>query len=581
MTPRALAGLIELNLLIVAIGAGLLLTMRGRIAFRDLVRLLGLGYLLAVAALGFVVSAALVVGVEPTRRFVVVFAILSALAAAIRVRRSSSPEVKVDERRREPLPILGLAVAALAAVYLGALLQAAWQRGLTGWDAWAFWTPKAQAIYYFGGLDEQLFRMLAGATYPLLVPEVQALAFEFMGSANTVAVHVQIWALLVGFVGAVAGLLRPQVPHILIWPFLTLLLLTPEASYRLLFPGGDFTLQYLFVTAALSLILWLRRSEWWLLACAAILAAGAMATKREGQLFVAALFVVALAATLKERRRLWPWLLLAGLAAFATTLPWRIWFTSRHLAGEGTGSGLAELADTARDRAWPSLRLVVSALFDYDQWLAAPTVGALALALAAVFGNRRSAATVAALSAVLIAGLTWILWGVASLPLVSGDPTPIPRAVGVIVILLVASAPLLLSDVLERSDRLPTLLPAGVRRAADWNIPFGAALALVPAAIVALVGVSRGDFAFAQQSCGGPPVEGQPVDIVFGRPGSWRRGMALQQKIEKVGFTGTHLELDDCGGLKLVLASLPSLEVAREIQAEARAVEIPVSIERG
>lgn len=581
MTARALAGLIELNLLIVAIGAGLLLTMRGRIALRELVRLLGLGYLLAVAALGVVVSAALVVGVEPTRRFVVVFAILCILAAAIRVRRGSSPEVEADARRGEPVPIFGLAVASFAAVYLCVLFQAAYQRGLWEYDAWAFWTQKAQAIYYFGGLDEQLFTTLPGPTYPLLVPELQSLAFEFMGAANAVAIHVQIWALLVGFLAAVAGLLRPQVPHILIWPFLTLLLLTPEAVYRILVPGGDFTLQYLFVTAALCLILWLRRPEWWMLASAAILTSGAMATKREGQLFAVALLVVALAATVKERLRSWPWLFLAGFAAFATTLPWRIWFMSRDLPGEGTGSGLAELGDTARDRAWASLRLVVQAFFDYDQWLIAPLVGVLALALAAVFGDRRSAATIAALSALIVAGLTWVLWGTASLPLVSGDATPIPRAVGVIVILLLASAPLLLSDVLDRTDQRPSLLPVGVRRVADWNVPFGAALALVPAAIVAMVGVSRGDFDFTRQSCGERPVDGQPVDVVFGRTDSWRRGMALQQQVEKVGFTGTHLELDGCGRLKLVLASLPSLEVAREIQAEARTVDLSVSIERG
>ena len=91
-----------------------------------------------------------------------------------------------------------------------AFYRVAHLQGPESFDGWAFWTAKAKAIYFFGGLDEHLFRTLPGATYPILLPTLHAIAFHFMGSADTVTLHLQYWLLLVGFVGAVAGLLRPR-----------------------------------------------------------------------------------------------------------------------------------------------------------------------------------------------------------------------------------------------------------------------------------------------------------------------------------------------------------------------------------
>ena len=74
------------------------------------------------------------------------------------------------------------------------------------WDAWSFWVPKAKAIYFFGELDEQFFTELPGASYPPLVPVLDAAAFHVMGGPDVVTLHAQYWLLGVGFVWALAGL---------------------------------------------------------------------------------------------------------------------------------------------------------------------------------------------------------------------------------------------------------------------------------------------------------------------------------------------------------------------------------------
>ena len=52
---------------------------------------------------------------------------------------------------------------ALTGLLLEALFRAVRLQSLQAYDAWAFWVPKAKAIFFFGGLDEQVFTTLPGA----------------------------------------------------------------------------------------------------------------------------------------------------------------------------------------------------------------------------------------------------------------------------------------------------------------------------------------------------------------------------------------------------------------------------------
>ncbi len=187
---------------------------------------------------------------------------------------------------------------ALTGLLLEALFRAARLQSLQAYDAWAFWVPKAKAIYFFGGLDHQVFTTFPGPTYPPLVPILDAAAFHAMGSADVTTFHLQYWFLVVGAVAAIAGCLYRHVPAWLLWPPLVLVLAVPRIASGLLTPQADVLVDALFVVGALLLALWLRDGRGWRLAAAAVLFAGAGLTKREGLLFAAAALVVALAVSL-------------------------------------------------------------------------------------------------------------------------------------------------------------------------------------------------------------------------------------------------------------------------------------------
>ena len=344
------------------------------------------------------------------------------------------------------LGLVGLAFAALVVVYLEALFRAGRLAGLSAWDAWSFWVPKAKAIYYFDGLDEQFFRELPNATYPPLVPALEAAAFEFMGSADVVTLHLQFWFLACGFVAAVAGLLAPRVPAVLLWPFLLLVLVAPRIAGRSLDPQADFTLDYFFATAALLVALWLVDRQPWQIAMASLFLGAAMLTKREGLMLAACLVVAALVATWGRRRCAWPRIALAAACAFALTIPWRLWFTSRELAGELPEAGLLGALDNL-DRAWPAAESVLRTAVDYDLWLVVLPLVAVAIALAYAAGARVLPTFALTLYLLAIGGFTWVLWSFTELelPFVQDEGVnPIVRLTGSLVIVSAALLPLLL-----------------------------------------------------------------------------------------------------------------------------------------
>lgn len=439
---NSLAGLAALNALFLLAGGSLLWGIRGLSAWSELVRLAGVAYLLGTAASVLVLTQLLIVGIDLSVPLIIGVAGTLILAGIVAGRKRQRPALRLPPAQ-EPFALVGVLLASLVALNLAIVFRVARTQGLTAWDAWAFWTQKAQAIYHSGGLDEQLFTTLPGPSYPIFIPTLEGTAFAFMGSADTVTLHVQFWLLAVGFLAAVAGLLRPTVPLAVIWPFLALTLLMPEFDYRLLAPFADATLGYLFVLAALCLALWLVRREGWLLASSGIFLAAAMATKREGQILAGALVLAAmLAAT--DRRRTLPRILGVAAAAWALTIPWRIWRGAHELPGEGPGTAPAAYWEQL-SRIHRSLWHVVELFFDYDLWtIPAPVAVAAAVLVLLV---RRLAKVYARLFLATVVftilGFTWILWSIPGLPLDVTDQSPIPRAVGTLELLAIAFAPLL------------------------------------------------------------------------------------------------------------------------------------------
>lgn len=456
LTTRSLTGLVLLNAFILVVGAGLMWGLRGWRSWAELARLAGLAYMLGVSGLGVMLTAELIVGV-PFSIYTVLLtggALIAGGLCAGRVLHRSRPLLRDGRGTR-----LGLAAAAFAAliiVYFEALFRSARLTGLYAWDAWDFWVPKAKMIYFFGGLDVEFLRQLPGPTYPPVVPALEASAFEFMGSADVVTLHVQFWFLLAGFLAAIAGLLATRVPHLLLLPFLLLVLVAPRVVGRTLDPQADFLLDYQFALAALLVALWIVERHPWQLACAALFLGGMMLTKREGQLLAACIVVAALTVTWRQRRFAWPRLGLAAGCSLALALPWRVWFSAHGLTGEFPSEGVTGLLRHS-DRAWPALQSVLTALFDYQLWLVVPPLAAIAIVLALLAGARWLPAYAAIIYAVAVAGFTWSLWSFTEFEL------PFRQDEGINFVVRLSASLVILSAAL-----VPLLLDAAWR-GTDWR----------------------------------------------------------------------------------------------------------------
>ncbi len=580
MTIRSLLGLLLLNAFLLGVGSLLLFGLRGLAAPRQAARLAGLAYMTAVAAVGVILTLELVAGIPFS--LVTVLATGAGLAlAGLGLGLLRRPRCRGNDPGRG-IGWVAAAGIALLVVYLEALLRAARLNPLSAWDAWAFWVPKAKALYFFGGLDEQFFRELPGPTYPPLLPALEATAFEFMGSADVVTLHLQLGAFLAAFLACVGGLLSERVAPPLLWPFLLLAAVAPRVVFRTLDPQADFLLDYFFVTGALLLALWLGDRRRWQLGLATLFLAAAMLTKREGQLFAAAAFAAALVASWRERRRTWPPLMAAALAAGLLALPWRLWFTSRGLSGEAPGLGLLGFVNHL-DRALPALRSTLTAAFDYNLWLVSSPLALAAAGLAFAAGARVLAGYAATLYVLVLAGITWALWSFVELALpFSQDESvnPVVRLMASLCLLSAALSPLLL-DAVWRSSRPSPAQAAGhqPRGAGKRGPTLLVAAATLPYPLVALAG---GLPRFPSPAdCSRPAAAGRPIEAVFATFASERQALATHARILRAGFEGTQVRRDECGRVEVVLPGIPSLAVGRALAREARSVGLQVRLEEG
>ncbi len=454
MTVRSLLGLVGLNLLALGVGAGLLWGLRGWRSWWELGRLAGLAYMLGVAGLGVALTLVLVAGIPFSLATILLTGLVLAGVGVLVGRRLGRPRPVLGAGPRR-IALAGAALAALVVVYLEALFRAARLSGLYAFDAWSFWVPKAKAIYFFGGLDEQFFSELPNATYPPLVPALEASAFHFMGSPDAVTLHVQFWFFLAGFVAAVAGLLATRVPVVLLWSFVLLALVSPRVVGRTLEPQADFILDYLFGLAALLVVLWLLERQPWQLASAALFLGAMMLTKREGQLLAVCVVAAALVASRRDWRSAWPRLGLASACAILLALPWRIWYVSHDLTGELPESGVTRLFDTL-ERVWPSFQSVLSAAFSMDLWTVVFPLVIAAIVLAFIAGARVLPVFATLVYAFALAGFTWGIWLFEDIevPIQQDEAiNPVVRLTASLVVLSAALVPLLLDAAWRGSDR--------------------------------------------------------------------------------------------------------------------------------
>jgi hypothetical protein len=444
MSIGAIIGLVALNVTLMIVGATALYALRGLRSWNDAVRLAGVAYMLGVALCGVVFVFELVVGLPFSLAGILVTeAVLSVGAVLVgRVLERPRPAGRLSLPR---LSAVGVTFGALFVVYCEALFRSGRLAGLYEFDGWAFWVPKAKAIYFFGGLDHEFFAQLPGPSYPPLLPAFEAAAFHFMGSPDVVTLHLQFWFFLVGFVTAVSGLLSMRVSSLFLWPPLLILLATPHVVRYALKAEADFLLDELLALAVLFIALWLLERKHWQLGAATILLAAAMSTKREGYLVAACIVVAAFAASWTSRRGAWTRLVLVAVIAIGLTLPWRVLLAVRGLPSGGPEAGGTGLLSHV-DRAWPSFWLALSTLFDFDIWLLVAPLAFLAIVVALIGGAHPIGLYTLTLFTLAIVAFTWTTWAFPSLP-ITKDPAlnPISRLTGSLVFATTAVVPLLLA----------------------------------------------------------------------------------------------------------------------------------------
>ena len=137
--------------------------------------------------------------------------------------------------------------------------------------------------------------------------------------------------------------------------------------------------------------------------------------------------------------------MIASLCVLAAAVPWRLWYRSNSIGGEGpsdagVGGSLERFGD--------ALRLSFDVLFDAGLWSVVPIVATVALAAAAIWGNRLLAAIVGAVLGIVFLGGAWVTYSFVEIPITADEAlNPIVRYTGALVLLAAAATPLLLDSV--------------------------------------------------------------------------------------------------------------------------------------
>jgi hypothetical protein len=327
----ATIGLVASQVLVAAIGYALLRAVGvATLAAAD-ARLLGLAYLSGWAALGVLLTLGLVLGAGESLPFVLAVSAV-VIVGCLWLARSEPglPDAALAQSSNPLARAAGwvswalIAVSAASAAAVASTVE--WDA--TGdFDAFNFWIPKAQIIYWSHGLNAQLWGLFAHPEYPPLAAAADAMTFLFAGMHPSF-LPTQRTLLGIAFLLSLVAVLGRHVPRWILLPFVAALATATWFWGVLASTMVDAPVAYLVGAAAATGFVWLlERQRAWLVLTWIFVAAAAL-TKFEGFFFGTLLAIaIAAAALVKYGRRGLPaaWLLLAP----AGIVLWRIWL-SRH-----------------------------------------------------------------------------------------------------------------------------------------------------------------------------------------------------------------------------------------------------------
>ena len=323
---------------------------------------------------------------------------------------------------------------------------------LVVWDGWAVWAVKARVLYELPG---DAAAVLRGAnygppSYPLAMPELEALGFRALGRFDGTVIDVQLLALAFGLLGAMWSLARGRARPVVVGVAAVAVVTAPQFLVQLGTNYVDIPLAVFVAATLLAAARWLSSDGRDLGAVACFVAFGGMAAmlKNEGTMFaVAAILALLLASAPAGARRLRTAALASG-GVLAIALPWRLYGAAYGLPT--ADYDLRNLFDPVylwdhADRVRPVVRELVSEMTDLGRWGLLSFACALAL-VAGLFAARRAVGVFAAAwTALAFAGLVLTYW-VSVLPLSSDLFNSSYRTVASIVIGVTCLAPMLVDD---------------------------------------------------------------------------------------------------------------------------------------
>jgi hypothetical protein len=439
MTIRVLA-LALANAWMLAFGVGLLPLLGLARTPRDLLAKLPLAYAIGLVATG-VLAAELAVVQVPLGWLTLV--LLSIASVALGLRRLKW-DVAAD---RPPLArdVPSLAVLALAVAVLIQAARLFSVKPLTEIDGWMIWALKARALFEFGHPAAPVFTTAtyAGRGYPLWLPALEASDFRFMGAFDGTLVHLQLLGLAIAFVGAAWVLLRRAAAPLLLAASVLAILTAPAFFAQLQTNFADIPLALLLALGVAALAAWLRTREPGLLPAAALFLGAGAITKNEGEVFALSAFVSA--ALVAQRAQLRP-LALAGLAAFAVDLPWRVWLKLHHV--HASAYSLSKLLSPSylhghSDRIDTAAHELLLQIRSVDSWSYLSALALAGLAGALVLRRFRLAAFAVSWFALSFAGLLAVYW-ISPFPLTNHLYNSADRTIDTLVIGAALLAPVLL-----------------------------------------------------------------------------------------------------------------------------------------
>ncbi len=394
------AGLLGANALIFVVGLGLLPWLGVARSWRQLLARCGLAYLCGLVVVGILAAHLALVHVTFGWPALALVASVSAVSGAWHLRGNERPEWT---RPRWPALAAVGALTALLVEYARAFAVAPLNR----YDAWAIWALKGHALYAFGWADPTVFAgseyRFANLDYPLLLPSLESVDFHAMGAFDTRLLHLQFLLFLVAALAALGTVLAGRVHPLLLWALLGAVALAPAVFDQLLTAYADLPLALVFAVGVVAAARWLLTDERWALALATLCFAGALLTKNEGTLFVAAAFAGLFAAAYAR----WRVLALAVAVDVALLLPWKLYVRAHHLSD--INYNLTDSFHPHKLGVGPiAFRTLAGQMLDPRQWGLLAPVFLVVLAFAVLRGERALALFAAVTVLLSWLGLSWI-----------------------------------------------------------------------------------------------------------------------------------------------------------------------------